>query len=438
VDTRGSRIQGWAHDPLTGVPVTVVVFVDGQKIGATRADRYRRDLVSVTPDGCCAFEFSIPPALLDGTVREVEVRAEGASKPLTNGRFPIRLSNIHLEERVRSILRSGLWVLSGSKAGDAVKLSGWTIPPPGQADGQITVNGRAIALSESDGSSEWKSIAIPDMAIRKFTTTVSRDKESKDLHFSFGCERPFNALHDYYYPLFDIEMPEPERRLRVQGYDSEFDFNLGGYSTAVKLDEVAERFSGKPLAGIGPVLDWGCGCGRVARFVARSGANLFGVDIDKENALWCSQNVGGNFIGISANPPTPFADGFFGAIYGISVFTHLTQQAEKLWLRELYRIAKPGALLLLSVHGAVRAAQAGLLEHIMSPEFAAGFVDIGRNSDIDSVTSGSEYYRNVFHQPDYIRTIWGKYFEILAIEEGVIGNAHDLVVARKSVTEGKI
>jgi len=87
--------------------------------------------------------------------------------------------------------------------------------------------------------------------------------------------------------------------------------------------------------------------------------------------------------------------------------------------------------LLLSVHGALAAARSGFLEHILSPEFAEGFADVGRSSDIDAVTRGSTYYRNVFHQPDYIRKMWGEYFEILAIEEAVVGNYQDLVVARK-------
>ena len=60
-----------------------------------------------------------------------------------------------------------------------------------------------------------------------------------------------------------------------------------------------------------------------------------------------------------------------------------------------------------------------------------GFVDLGRNPGIDAVTQGSDYYRNVFHQPGYIARVWGQYFEILAIEEGIVGNYQDLVVARK-------
>ena len=115
---------------------------------------------------------------------------------------------------------------------------------------------------------------------------------------------------------------------------------------------------------------------------------------------------------------------------GISVFTHLDQRYERLWLSELHRIARPGALLLLSVLGGTSVARAGLLDRVVSPS-SIGFTDAGRNADIDAVTQGSEYYRNVFHLPAYVASVWGKYFEILSIEEAVIGNTQDLVVARK-------
>jgi hypothetical protein len=86
-------------------------------------------------------------------------------------------------------------------------------------------------------------------------------------------------------------------------------------------------------------------------------------------------------------------------------------------------------LLFLSVLGNVAAARDNLLEEITSD--ADGFVDVGRNPGIDTVTQGSAYYRNVFHQPGYIKRVWGRHFEILSIEEGIVGNYQDLVVARK-------
>lgn len=432
VDSRGRRIAGWAYDGSARKPVIVEFYVDAVNVGRTIANRYRADLESVCPGGYCAFEFSLPAEVLDGSLKTVEVRAHGAANPLTHGRFVTRLLSYgYFSGLTRWILRSGLWVLSGIIRDGAVDFGGYFIPAPGCEHGRITVNGRTVELETSPGNSDWTSPCPPGIAVHSYAGRIPLEEGWKELHFSFGLERPFRPLQDQYYPLFDIGMPEPERRLRVHGNESEFAFNLEGYSTAIKLDTIAQRFAGPPLAGLGPVLDWGCGCGRVGRFVARTGADLFGVDIDADNILWCAEHISGTFVSINPDPPTSFGDNFFGTIYGISVFTHLDQHYEKLWLSELHRIAKPGALLLLSVLGGVAAARGGLLEHVMSSENAEGFVDVGRNPGIDLVTNASEYYRNVFHQSGYINKVWGQYFEILAIEEGIIGNHQDLVVARK-------
>jgi SAM-dependent methyltransferase len=430
VDVQASRIRGWAYDPSAS-PVQVDVYVEGKPAGHTLADRYRADLTAVSPDGRCAFEYVIPPGFLDGTDRTIEVRAHGTRKPLVNGRFTARLLPQHYHAGlIRWMLRSGLWAMRGERHDGAVQIGGWFIPAPGNDSGRITANGRPLALSIGVADGEWKSSALAQLSAHSFAASVTIDPRWNEIHLSFGFEQPFNPLHDYHYPLFDIVTPEPQRRLRVAGHDSEFSFNLEGHTITRKLDLLAQRYAGKPLSGLGPVLDWGCGCGRTGRFLARDGIDLFGVDIDADNVSWCAAHVKGTFATISPEPPTAFAPDFFGAIYGISVFTHLDRDYEKRWLAELHRIARPGALLFFSVLGGVAAARAELLEQVVTPE-SNGFFDAGRNRDIDAVTQGSDYYRNVFHQPGYIVKVWGQYFEILAIEEGIIGNHQDLVIARK-------
>jgi 2-polyprenyl-3-methyl-5-hydroxy-6-metoxy-1,4-benzoquinol methylase len=349
-------------------------------------------------------------------------------RPLANGRFTARLlSRDYYAGMVRWMLRAGFWALYGAIRDGMVEFGGWYIPAPGSGD--VTVNGQPVTLNIGQGIGEWKSPLPPQTIMHTFAAAHMIDPRWNELHFSFGLDRPFNPLQDYHYPLFDTAMPEPERRMRVAGHESEFVFNLEGYSIAKKLDVLAQRFAGKPLTGLGPVLDWGCGCGRTGRFLARDGVELFGVDIDGDNVRWCSDHIKGRFATISPEPPTAFGDNFFGSIYGISVFTHLSQHHESLWLAELHRIAKPGALLFLSVLGSVAAARENLLEQVAAD--SAGFIDVGRNPGIDAVTQGSDYYRNVFHQPGYIARVWGKHFEILAVEEGIVGNNQDLVVARK-------
>ena len=430
VDARSARtISGWARDRRNDAPVTIDFYVDGKIAGSTLADRYRADLVSESPDGRCAFEYTIPPEYFDGTQQTIEVRARGATRPLTSGRFAVRLHPPrHYEDLTREILRRGLWAMAGGIEKTALHIVGWTISPPG-SDGRITVNGEPVALDIRKGASDWKSPLPTGFASFAFEGDIPLDPRLTDMRFSFGAEQPFQALLDYHYPLFEVAMPEPERRLRVAGHESEFLFNLEGYSVAKKLDALSQRFADRPLGSLGPVLDWGCGGGRTSRFLAHSGADLYGVDIDADNVRWCAEHIKGRFTAIAPEPPTAFADDFFGAVCGISVFTHLDRHYEALWLAELQRIAKPGALLFLSVLGNVAAARGNLLEEIASD--ADGFIDVGRNPGIDAVTQGSAYYRNVFHQPGYIKRAWGRHFEILSIEQGIVGNYQDLVVARK-------
>lgn len=56
------------------------------------------------------------------------------------------------------------------------------------------------------------------------------------------------------------------------------------------------------------------------------------------------------FRAISRRPPLPFADASFDAVYGFSVFTHLSREPQATWVRELGRVLKPGGLVWLTFH----------------------------------------------------------------------------------------
>lgn len=433
VDTRSARIQGWAYDKSSSRPLVVEIFVDGTHVGTATADRYREDLVPECPGGRCAFDFTVPAHLRDGAEHAIEVREHGTHRSLLSSRFKARLiAADYFNNLVRQALRQGAWAAFARREGETVVAYGWAIAPPGVKNASITANGRPVdVVFKDDSDARWQTPLPPGLKLRTFTATAPIDSGRDEVVLSFGAGQPFHPLQDLRFPLFDLPLPDAKYRKRVDGHGDPAGFNLGGYSNAYRLDTIAQRFAGKSLAKIGPVLDWGCGCGRVARFVARAGADLTGVDIDAENAAWCAANIPGRFLGVKTEPPMPFADNTFAAIYGLSVFTHLSREHEAAFLKELHRIAKPGALLMLSIHGGLAAAYSGMMEHVYSGEFADGFVDIGRNPDIDAVTGGSGYYRNIFHVGDYISKVWGQHFEILSIEEGIIDNRQDLVVARK-------
>jgi SAM-dependent methyltransferase len=101
------------------------------------------------------------------------------------------------------------------------------------------------------------------------------------------------------------------------------------------------------------VLDFGCGCGRVLRHLYRhSAVQLHGSDINRMAIAWCDMNF--NFAEFGTNrlePPTRYKQYSFDLIYAFSVFTHLPEPLQMAWMREMYRLLKPGGHLIMTVHG---------------------------------------------------------------------------------------
>ncbi len=103
------------------------------------------------------------------------------------------------------------------------------------------------------------------------------------------------------------------------------------------------------------ILDWGCGPGRIVRHLPALlgiAAHIYGTDYNKKSIEWCSASLLGiEFNHNAANAELPYPDNFFGAIYGLSIITHLSEAKHYQWLRELLRILEPGGILLLTSQG---------------------------------------------------------------------------------------
>lgn len=117
------------------------------------------------------------------------------------------------------------------------------------------------------------------------------------------------------------------------------------------------------------VLDFGCGCGRLARQLIQqkpSPERYVGLDLHAGMINWCSQNLTPRAPGFTFhhhdvlynnfNPgqgkplyaPLPVGDDEFSLVVAISVFTHLTQVQTTHYLSELSRVLAPGGRLLSS------------------------------------------------------------------------------------------
>jgi len=103
------------------------------------------------------------------------------------------------------------------------------------------------------------------------------------------------------------------------------------------------------------ILDWGCGPGRIIRHLPEVIGNeceYFGTDYNEKTIKWCSENLKGiHFNKNTLAAKLPYEDNFFDIIYGISIFTHLSEQLHYDWYNELYRILKPSGVMFLTTHG---------------------------------------------------------------------------------------
>ncbi len=172
-----------------------------------------------------------------------------------------------------------------------------------------------------------------------------------------------------------LPLPSPLLMIRVVGHTDADAFQAHGRACA----DVVRRFvaeQGLELASAGAMLDFGCGCGRVLRHWADLGdVRTVGTDYNPELVAWCNANL--PFVEARGNaeaPPLPAAESEFDVAYAFSVFTHLGEDAQLAWIRELERVLKAGGLLLFTTKGDVHARReltGAALSRYLEGEFVA-------------------------------------------------------------------
>lgn len=231
--------------------------------------------------------------------------------------------------------------------------------------------------------------------------------------------------------------PPPPKHLQVRvvaGYRP--GFLESGYRMVGCLDS-ALREAGKELTDFNSILDFGCGCGRVTRAMRKllPTCDLHGTDIDEEAIGWLKENYGrfAHFTVAPHRPPTSYGDGQFDLIVGISVFTHLPEDLQVLWLQELRRVSRPGGYILLTTHGEhfypVLDARAlrGLKER--------GFYYTDFGSNYGQSIALPDFYQTAFHTHPYIRRQWGRFFDVVDIRTRGLDGRQDVVLLQRRCQE---
>lgn len=325
-----------------------------------------------------------------------------------------------------------------------IEIRGWAIPADQRSGpASFSINGRPFdsttyPIERPDiGNLFWfaDDARLSGFLCRTRILESDRDEYRFD-YLDLQTGKPFYDLHAYHHTTAPdrFPLPEPFRRARVHGGSDEGAFRLEGLSTYKKFEAILQQQFGRRYTDFPAILDWGCGCSRVLRhFKPDPMQTVTGIDIDADNVAWCAANIPfGRFHHIDLMPPTPLADASFDLMIGVSVFTHLSEADQHLWLRELARIAKPGAILLMTTHGAFTICRSGQSEAAFATWVQSGFMDGGGNHDLgDQIKNSADYYRNVFHTEKYINKNWSRYFKVMAIVPGVVGNHQDVVVLQK-------
>lgn len=198
--------------------------------------------------------------------------------------------------------------------------------------------------------------------------------------------------------------------------------------------------SPKPLASFSDILDFGVGVGRLARLFKGFRGKYTGVDIDARHVAWVAENLDHvNAIVTTPRKPFPFAGKRFDCVISISVFTHMNENDQFFYLKELASITRPGAILMLTVHGeralhraenepdifkmlAIPARSVKTTRQLFANE---GFSFILQNGHLTT----SEYEYGITFTPEtYIRRTWNQYFDVLQVASGAIHDFQDIVV----------
>ncbi|WP_112308883.1 class I SAM-dependent methyltransferase [Pseudogemmobacter bohemicus] len=200
-------------------------------------------------------------------------------------------------------------------------------------------------------------------------------------------------------------------------------------SGLVNLFEMLPVLTPHLILPVQHLLDWGCGCGRLARHLIGDPrfTTYTGCDIDTEAVEWCRAHLaGGTFLTIPPEPPVALAAGTFTAVIGYSVMTHLERHLQLRWLTELRRLTAPGAVLALTVHGEAAAARNGLATRLSKE----GIIDEIPDVTLQNVAPAG-YYRTTYQSRAYTEMHWGALFEVLEYRAGAILDYQDIVVLRR-------
>ncbi len=225
------------------------------------------------------------------------------------------------------------------------------------------------------------------------------------------------------------KLPPPTLIYEVQGYATYDLYDTTGRRHAEALAALLREAG---VAGAPSILEWGCGPTRILARLPQAlndpGAIYFGCDPHRGAIAWASNAHPHLKLQVSRfDPPLPWAEKTFDAVYGVSILTHLGEASARAWVAEIARVLKPGGIGVLTTHGE---RTAGRLSPVLRARFDAGdYVELG------GAAPGSRVYASYMNEVAGQR-LFGPHFVAASLRVDGVAEAigQDVWVLRKQAS----
>ncbi|MEO6228947.1 MAG: class I SAM-dependent methyltransferase [Ferruginibacter sp.] len=223
-----------------------------------------------------------------------------------------------------------------------------------------------------------------------FIQNFSKNKRYKWLHPNFRFPSDY-----YLYETYKLDYRQ---------------YKEDGELTAAEILEWTREY----LPRTPKILEWGCGVARVIRHIPNLvpvDLPVYGTDINRAMINWDAKNI--SDVTFSVNdykPPIKFDDNQFDLVFALSVFTHIEDEFQETWLKEISRIVQTGGIFLFTTHGIkyrknLNASQTEELK-------LNGSVTI-------KFKKNGHRMMNTYNDAEHFKNVIAQYFEVIEFFDGV-------------------
>ena len=232
---------------------------------------------------------------------------------------------------------------------------------------------------------------------------------------------------------FGLPLPPPRLRYWVHGNTNADSFIESGREAFAASSALIQKSLICPIDKP-QLLDLGCGCARVLRhyFQSEESYEYVGTDINEKAIQWNRKNLFeyAKWDINQSKPPLDYPEGQFDIVLANSLFTHLDEEYQDLWLKEVGRILSKDGIAILTIHD-IENSWPGNVQRPSEQELNKGIYVRRINIGIRNFAGFPEFYQSTYHTKDYIFDRWSNYLDLVWYLEKGVEQYQSVVIAKK-------